>query len=108
MDLVYYLSLGVGSIGVFIVVWGSLVTVFKFFAIEAKRILGRNVSGQRIRLRYKLSSYLLMGLEFMIGADIVRTIIRPTLEELALLGGLVVIRTVISYSLNKEMKETVK
>ena len=108
MDLVYYLSLSVGSIGVFIVVWGSLVTIVKFCAMEVKRVLGRNVSKQGIRLRYNLSSYLLIGLEFMIGADIVRTIISPTLQVLALLGGLVVIRTIISYSLSKEMKEPVK
>jgi uncharacterized membrane protein len=44
-----------------------------------------------------------LGLEFLIAADIIRTIIRPTLEELAILGGIVVIRTVISYFLGKEI-----
>jgi len=44
-----------------------------------------------------------MGLEFMIGADIVRTLIRPSLQELAVLGSMVAIRTVISFFLNKEM-----
>ena len=49
------------------------------------------------------SCLLLMGLEFMIGADIVRTLIRPSLQELAVLGSMVAIRTVISFFLNKEM-----
>mgnify|MGYP000902843725 FL=1 len=34
------------------------------------------------------------------------TIQRPTLEELAILGGLVLIRTVISHYLTTEMRES--
>ena len=39
-----------------------------------------------------------------ISADIIRTVINPTLEELVILGSMVAIRTVISFFLNKEMK----
>ena len=57
-------------------------------------------------LRNHLGSYLLLGLEFLIAADIIKTIQRPTLEEMAILGSIVVIRTVISYSLNREMEDS--
>jgi uncharacterized membrane protein len=39
----------------------------------------------------------------LIAADVLRTVFHPTLEELALLAGIVVIRTVISYFLDKEL-----
>jgi uncharacterized membrane protein len=38
-------------------------------------------------------------------AGIIRTILRPNLEELAILGGIVIIRTTISYFLGREMNQ---
>ena len=51
------------------------------------------------------ASYLLLGLEFLIASDILKTVLEPTLNELAILGGIVVLRTVLSVFLNKEIKE---
>jgi uncharacterized membrane protein len=45
-----------------------------------------------------------LGLEFLIAADVVRTIIQPTLMELAILGSIIAIRTAISFFLNMEMR----
>ena len=50
-------------------------------------------------------SYLLLGLEFLIASDILKTVVDPTLDELAILGGVVIVRTVLSVFLNKEIKE---
>ena len=41
----------------------------------------------------------------MIASDILKTVLEPTLNELAILGGIVVLRTVLSVFLNKENKE---
>jgi len=60
------------------------------------------------RIRHTVGAYLLLGLEFLIAADIIRTIVKPTLEELAILGGIVIIRTIISYFLGKEISNGVK
>ena len=48
---------------------------------------------------------LTFGLEFLIACDILKTVVDPTLDELAILGGVVVVRTVLSVFLNKEIKE---
>ena len=37
--------------------------------------------------------------------SILKTVLEPTLNELAILGGIVVLRTVLSVFLNKEIKE---
>ncbi|MFC1780839.1 DUF1622 domain-containing protein [Planctomycetota bacterium] len=42
--------------------------------------------------------------DLLIAADIVSTIFHPTLEEVAVLGSIVAIRTVISFFLNREMQ----
>jgi uncharacterized membrane protein len=39
----------------------------------------------------------------MIAGDIIGTIIRPTLQEMAVLGSIVAVRTVISFFLNREI-----
>ncbi|MNV94885.1 hypothetical protein D3C71_1897230 [compost metagenome] len=45
-----------------------------------------------------------MGLEFLVAADIIATIaIEPSLESLAVLGGVVIIRTFLSLSLEVEV-----
>jgi len=57
--------------------------------------------------RYKehLTKALLLGLEFLVAADIVRTVaIDTTLANVAILGALVVVRTVLSWSLVVEME----
>lgn len=52
-----------------------------------------------------LGSYILLSLEFLIVADIIETIINPTFQDIIKLGLIVVIRTMISYFLNKEISE---
>jgi len=56
-------------------------------------------------LRLTLGTYLLLGLEFLIAADIIRTILQPSFEEVAILGAIVTIRTVISYFLDREIED---
>ena len=51
-----------------------------------------------------LTKALLLGLEFLVAADIVRTVaIETTLTNVATLGALVIVRTVLSWSLVVEM-----
>jgi uncharacterized membrane protein len=51
-----------------------------------------------------LAKALLLGLEFLVAADIVRTVaLDATLTNVAILGALVVVRTFLSWSLVVEM-----
>lgn len=88
-----------------IVTYGALIGVISFFRNELMRLTG-NYSITNIRkLRAVFGTYLLLGLEFLIASDILKTVLEPTLNELAILGGIVVLRTVLSVFLNKEIKE---
>lgn len=55
--------------------------------------------------KIELGGFVLLGLEILIVADIIETIIRPTLNDIIRLAAIVAIRTVISLFLNKEIHE---
>lgn len=64
-------------------------------------------AGAYRKLRQNLGRVILLGLEVLIIGDIVRTIIvDPTVESVAVLGMIVVIRIVLSFSLEVEIDGT--
>lgn len=55
--------------------------------------------------RSNIGRAILLGLEFLVAADIINTVaIEPTLQSLAVLGGIVLIRTFLSFSLEVEIE----
>lgn len=91
----------VEAVGAAIMVVGG-VGALVYYAWVALRAADR--TGIYDRLRKVLGRVILLGLEVLIIADIVRTIIvDPTLESVAVLGLIVVIRIVLSFSLEVEM-----
>lgn len=56
------------------------------------------------RFRQRLGQTILLGLELLVAGDIVRTVAaQPSLRSVAILGGIVVIRTFLSFSLEVEI-----
>jgi len=95
--------IAIGSIGVAVIVWGMLLTVFRLLKLEFSRLKTKSIFRERESVRHQFGSYLLLALEFMIAADIIATVIHPTIEEIAILASIVVIRTIISHFLEKEI-----
>ena len=57
------------------------------------------------RYKTQLGKGLLLGLEFLVAADVVRTVVlEPNLQNVMILGLLVVIRTFLSWSLVVEIE----
>lgn len=55
--------------------------------------------------RQGIGKALLLGLEFLVAGDIIRTVaVRPTLESVTVLAVIVVIRTFLSWSLEVELR----
>lgn len=104
MNVLDSVSWGIGIIGIAVIVWGVIRTLVRAVAMELTRCRFKHTCCEREGLRREFGSYLLLALEFLIAADIVGTISHPTLEEVAVLGSIVAIRTVISFFLNREMK----
>ncbi len=55
-------------------------------------------------VRLGLGDTIILGLEFMVGADIVGSVVEPDYYSIGLLGLLVLIRTILSYFLTHELQ----
>ena len=104
LALLGHLSFGIGVMGVLVITVGTIHTFIELLKLEVKKLRGGNICPQRELIRHHFGSYILLGLEFLIAADIIDTISQPGLEEIAILGAIVAIRTVLSIFLNKEMQ----
>jgi len=104
MEYPHHTSFGIGVLGVLVIVFGVACGLVRFVRAELRAARGADVEDDRKRLRHVLGYYLLLGLEFLIAADIIDTLMKPSVQDLIVLGAIVLIRTVISYSLNAELK----
>ena len=94
-----YLKLAVEAVGAVIVGFGALATV----VIYLLSLFGiRKRSNTEIRLF--LGRYLVLGLEFQLGSDILSTAVAPTIAEVKILAAIAVIRTALNYFLSKEIE----
>jgi len=99
------ISFALNLIGAAITIWGIIISLLEFLQ---KEIFNRKVEAViqlNEAIRLKLGSYLVLALEFFIAGDIVKTIITPTWQSLGILGAIVVIRTILSYFLTKDLKK---
>lgn len=92
---------GVDVAGVGVIVAGIVVaSVWFLFRL---RLLGM-LDGYT-RYRQTIGRTILLGLELLVAGDIIRTVaVAPTLQNVAVLGGIVVIRTFLSISLQLELE----
>ena len=108
MKIMYYLeilSTGISVISLIIVIYGAIIAFCAFIRNESRRFTGKYSFTATREIRADLGTYLLLGLEFLIASDILKTVLEPSLNELAILGGVVILRTILSIFLNKEIKE---
>ena len=92
----------VDGVGVAIILVGALIALIPYLiALVALRASGDDYRG----LRRNLGRAILLGLEFLVAADIIRTVsIAPTLGSVAALGLVVLIRTFLSAALQVEIE----
>ncbi len=102
-DTFYLLAKSVEAVSFSIMIYGSLIAIFMFLKNEFGRFSGKFKISEISRIRLNFGNYILLGLEFLIAADIIETILKPDLEELIELGGIVIIRVLLSYFLTKEI-----
>lgn len=89
-----------GTFGGLFIVYGAVIAIIELLARET-RLRERSYHD----IRWAFTTRILIGLEFFVAADVLKTILEPTLQDLIVLGSLVTIRTIVSYFLGKEMSE---
>lgn len=86
--------------GAIVIMIGALVAIVKFVAA-----LGRRDINQFSSVRLSLARFLVLGLEFQLAADVLRTAISPTFAEIGKLAAIAAIRTLLNYFLNREIAQ---
>jgi uncharacterized membrane protein len=90
----------VDAAGVVVIVGGALLATARFLLHR------QGEPGVPYRLyRQALGRAILLGLEFLVAADIIRTVVvAPTLDNVVILGLIVLIRTFLSMALQLELE----
>ncbi|WP_248145344.1 DUF1622 domain-containing protein [Microbacterium aoyamense] len=103
-DVFTYIAVGFEAIGALAMIIGFAIAV-----VLGIRSLRRHEGGMAAFqvLRTTLGSAILLGLEVLVAADLIRTITsKPSLEDAAILGLIVLIRTILSMSIQIEIEGT--
>ncbi len=97
--LMEVIGTGVDAVGVVIIVAGAIIATARFVF----HMQGTPERSYR-RYRQELGRAILLGLEFLVAGDIIRTVVvAPTLENVFVLGLIVLIRTFLSMALEVEL-----
>jgi uncharacterized membrane protein len=98
------IATGIEVLGVATLVLGLVLAL-----VRAGRLLARVQGGEEAYrvVRTVFGRSILLGLEFLVAADIIRTVaVEPSLENVLVLGLIVLIRTFLSFSLEVEIDGT--
>jgi uncharacterized membrane protein len=99
VEIIEGIGTTIDAIGVSVIAGGAILAVF--LTIGRAR---QEDGGAYEFFRRRLGRAILLGLEFLVAADIIRTVaVTPTGESVAVLGGIVLIRTFLSFSLQLEV-----
>jgi len=90
----------VDGVGVFIVAAGAIVATARLLVRRT-----HNTGNYYSSYRQDIGRAILLGLEFLIAGDIIRTVVvAPTVQNVLVLGLIVLIRTFLSLSLQLEIE----
>ena len=100
-DWIEYAALGIEIVAVVIIVVSILLSLLLY---AYRRLRGELDDDPYDDLKGQLGRTMLLGLEILVAADIVRTVaLDTTLESVAVLGLLVLVRTFLSWALDVEL-----
>jgi uncharacterized membrane protein len=90
------------TLGIGVIAAGALYACIRTLASGLSRKTDIKISFQLFRR--ELGGAILLGLEFLVAGDIIRTVaVEPTFRSVGILAIIVVIRTFLSFSLEVEM-----
>jgi uncharacterized membrane protein len=97
-----HVALAVETVAVVIVALGALQAIF---AILSALVRGPRPPGWGRAVWADFGAWLLGGLQFALAADIVRSTISPTWEQIGELAAIAAVRTFLSYFLERDLAE---
>ncbi len=112
MDLLTFHSIlviiqrSISFCGVLVITIGVALAIGRYFYYSFSELATQKNDINKIRL--KLSLVLTLGLEFIVAADLIGTTTAPDYYSIGMVACIVLIRTILSYTLNREINELQK
>ncbi|HVF05304.1 MAG TPA: DUF1622 domain-containing protein [Frankiaceae bacterium] len=100
LHLVHFVE-AAGAIVVFV---GTAIAFVRFVSVGLRERLGATFA----EVRADLGHFLLLGLDFQLASDVLRTAIAPTLRQIAELAAVAAIRTALNFFLTREIRDAEK
>lgn len=97
-DLSKFLAEAIGYIGIIIMMCGAIKGLWMFLVQVAN---GKSIN---TNIRIELGQYLTLGLEFLIGKDIIESLVHPTWNDLGKLGAIILLRSILTLFIERELK----
>jgi uncharacterized membrane protein len=101
LEVAGYAALAIEAIAVVLVAFGA----FEALARSLSHIFVRTPAGWRKDIWVEFGMWLLLGLQFALAADIIRSTIAPTWGDIGKLGAIAVIRTFLNFFLERDIAE---
>lgn len=100
-EIISVAGYGIECVGVLMIIAGSVYSLFRFAAKYREELEGVAYRA----LRRRLGRSIILGLEFLIAGDIIRTVVVAyTLKNVAILGLIILIRSFLSIILHLEIE----
>jgi uncharacterized membrane protein len=99
-DMVDLMVRLIEACGAVVIMIGAIVAISKFVVTLVRRDINEFSA-----VRLSLARFLVLGLEFQLAADVLRTAISPSFEEIGKLAAIATIRTLLNYFLNREIAQ---
>ena len=78
------------------------------FAASVIAFFHRTIADRKSLIWLRYSRWLIAGLTFQLAADIIRSAISPSWDDIGKLGAVAVIRTVLNYFLERDLHERIE
>jgi uncharacterized membrane protein len=97
--IIEYVGTGVDALGVAVIVFGLFIATLRTFLSQPPDGMDAYTV-----YRQRLGRAILLGLELLVAGDIIKTVaVSPTMQNMAVLAVIVIIRTFLSFSLELEI-----
>ena len=98
------IALSVELISALLIAYGALGAVISLLFPKAKPS-GWKPFSRRRQIFVRFGAWMLLGLEFQLAADVVRSAISPTWTDIGQLAAIAGIRTLLNYFLERDVEE---
>jgi len=96
------IAIAVEAAGALLVAYGAAEAVYGSILTVLNK---RTLPGELKEVWLRFGVWLLLGLEFQLAADVVRTALSPTWQDIGLLGAIAAIRTFLNFFLERDLEQ---